>query len=130
MALVAAAGEFHAIGGRLGPSSDKTDQHDVYDSTTNTWAPGPPLPTARSGLAYTFHEGLILVLGGELPPNTFSENEAFDPKSASWRTLTPMPGGRHGTAAAATGGRVFLAAGSLKPGSGQVTDQLIVFSLP
>ena len=41
-----------------------------------------------------------------------------------------MPAGRHGTAAATTGGRVYIAAGSLKPGAGQVTDQLIVFTLP
>jgi hypothetical protein len=41
-----------------------------------------------------------------------------------------MPAGRHGTAAAVTGGHVYLAAGSLKPGSGAVTDQLIVFTMP
>lgn len=70
------------------------------------------------------------MLGGELAPNTFAENEAYDPKTKSWKTLAPMPAGRHGTAAAVAGGRVYLAAGSLKPGAGQVTDQLIVFSLP
>jgi hypothetical protein len=32
--------------------------------------------------------------------------------------------------AAVAGGRLYIAAGSLKPGSGAVTDQLIVFSLP
>jgi hypothetical protein len=41
-----------------------------------------------------------------------------------------MPGGRHATAAATDGDHVYLAAGSLKPGSGAVTDQLIVFTLP
>jgi N-acetylneuraminic acid mutarotase len=130
MALVAAEGRIHAIGGRFGASTDKTDMHDIYDPGTNSWTSGPPLPTARSGLAYTLYQGLILVLGGELPPNTFAENEAYDPKAKSWKTLTPMPTGRHGTSAATTGGRVYLAAGSLKPGSGGVTDQLIVFSLP
>jgi hypothetical protein len=71
-----------------------------------------------------------LVLGGELPPNTFAENEAYDPKTKTWRMLAPMPDGRHGTAAATTGGHVYVAAGSLKPGSGAVTDQLIVFTMP
>ena len=70
------------------------------------------------------------MLGGELAPNTFAENEAYDPKAKSWKALAPMPGGRHGTAAATTGGNVYLAAGSLKPGSGGVTDQLIVFTMP
>ena len=103
---------------------------DIYDPKTNTWTEGPPMPTPRSGLAGTYYKGLFLVLGGELPPNTFAENEAYDPKTKSWRTLAPMPAGRHATAAATTGGHVYLAAGSLKPGSGAVTDQLIVFTLP
>ncbi|MSQ50948.1 MAG: hypothetical protein EXR28_03565 [Betaproteobacteria bacterium] len=86
-----------------------------------------PISVARSGLAYTLYQGLVL--GGELAPSTFAANEAYDPKTQAWRTLAPMPAGRHGTAAATTGGRVYLAAGSLRPGSGQVTDQLIVFSI-
>jgi N-acetylneuraminic acid mutarotase len=130
MAVVAAEGKIHAVGGRFGGSNEPTDMHDVYDPGTNSWTSGPPLPTARSGLAYTLYQGLILVLGGELPPNTFAQNEAYDPKAKSWRTLAPMPGGRHGTAAATTGGHVYIAAGSLKPGAGQVTDQLIVITLP
>ena len=73
---------------------------------------------------------MIVVLGGELPPNTFAENEAFDPKSMSWRTLASMPAGRHGTSAAVIGNNIYVAAGSLKPGSGGVTDQLIVFTMP
>jgi N-acetylneuraminic acid mutarotase len=105
--------------------------HDVYDPKANTWTSGPPLPTPRSGLAGTLYKGLFLVLGGELPPgHTFPENEAYDPKANAWRTLAPMPGGRHATAAATDGDHVYLAAGSLKPGSGAVTDQLIVFTLP
>jgi hypothetical protein len=104
--------------------------HDIYDPATDSWSAGPPLPTARSGLAYALYRNLILVLGGELPPNTFAANEAYDAKAKSWRSLAPMPGGRHGTAAAVVGGGVYLAAGSLKPGSGGVTDQLIVFTMP
>ena len=90
------------------------------------------MPTPRSGLSYTLYKGLIMVLGGELPPEdrTFNENEAFDIKANAWRTLAPMPAGRHATAAATLGGNVYLAGGSLKPGGGAVTDQLIVFNLP
>jgi len=73
---------------------------------------------------------MIVVLGGELPPDTFPNNEAFDPKSMGWRTLMAMPQGRHGTSAAVIGKNLYVAAGSLKPGSGEVTDQLIVFTMP
>ena len=41
-----------------------------------------------------------------------------------------MPAGRHGTGAAVIGKNIYVAAGSLKPGSGEVTDQLIVFTMP
>jgi N-acetylneuraminic acid mutarotase len=130
MAVVAADGKLHAIGGRTGASTDKTDQHDVYDPESDTWTSGPPLPTPRSGLAGTLYKDMILVLGGELPPNTFAQNEAYNPKTKSWQALAPMPAGRHGTGAAASSGNVYVAAGSLRPGSGGVTNELIVFTLP
>ena len=104
---------------------------DIYDPKANTWTSGPPMPTARSGLAGTVYKGVFMVLGGEMPPTgTNPENEAFDPKANAWRTLAPMPAGRHATAAAVLGDSVYLAAGSLRPGSGQVTDQTIVFTMP
>ena len=132
MALVAADGKIHAIGGRITSPAEPVALHDVYDPATKTWSAGPPLPTARSGVSGTFYKGLIMVLGGEFPPQdrTFNENEGFDVKANMWRTLAPMPAGRHATAATTDGRNVYLAGGSLKPGSGQVTDQLIVFNSP
>jgi hypothetical protein len=41
-----------------------------------------------------------------------------------------MPHGRHGTGAAVIGKNLYVAAGSLKPGSGEPTNQLIVFTMP
>ena len=130
MALVAVDGRLHAIGGRLTNPASRVGTHDIYDPKTDSWAAGPPLPTARSGLAYANYQGQIVVLGGELAPDTFPNNEAYDPKSMRWRTLASMPAGRHGTGAAVIGKNLYVAAGSLKPGSGEVTDQLIVFTMP
>jgi N-acetylneuraminic acid mutarotase len=130
MALVALDGKLHAIGGRVTSPASRVGTHDIYDPKTDSWSPGPPLPTARSGLAYALYQGMIVVLGGELAPDTFPNNEAFDPKSMHWRSLTAMPQGRHGTSAAVIGKNLYIAAGSLKPGSGEVTDQLIVFTMP
>ena len=95
-------------------AASRVDTHDVYDPKTNSWSAGPPLPTARSGLASTIYQGLIVVLGGELPPDTFPNNEAYDPKTNAWRTLAPMPHGRHGTGAAVIGNSLYVAAGSLE----------------
>ena len=52
------------------------------------------------------------------------------PRPRAWRTLAPMPAGRHGTGAAVSGNNVYVAAGSLRPGSGGVTNELIVFTMP
>jgi hypothetical protein len=68
---------------------------------------------------------LILVLGGELPPDhTFPENEAYDPKNDQWTTLSPMPHGRHGFGGDVIGNDAYFVGGSLTPGDAGATDQL------
>jgi len=131
MAVVAFDGKIHVIGGRFKGPVQRTGLHDVYDPKTNTWSSAPPMPTPRSGVAGASYHGMILVLGGELPPDhTFPENEGYDPKSDSWVTLAPMPHGRHGFGGAAIGGNAYFAGGNLGPGGGETTDQLIMFHLP
>ncbi len=76
----------------------------------------------RAGLASAYYHGLILVLGGELAPRTFAENEAYDPKTDRWTTLAPMPHGRHGFGGDAIGDNAYFVGGSLEPGGGGVTD--------
>ena len=89
------------------------------------------MPTPRSGLAGASYHGMILVLGGELPPDhTFPENEGYDAKTDRWITLAPMPHGRHGFGGAAIGDNAYFVGGSLNPGGGGTTDQLIMFNLP
>ena len=128
-ATVAIDGKLHVIGGRTGGSTDKAI------STTST-IPRPTLVVGTAaadrahGLAATIYKDMILVIGGELPPNTFAQNEAYNPKTKSWHALAPMPAGRHGTGAATSGNNVYVAAGSLRPGSGGLTDELIVFTMP
>jgi hypothetical protein len=131
LAVIAAGGKIHVIGGRFKGPGDRTGEHDVYDPATNTWSSATPLPTPRSGLASAYYHDLILVLGGELPPDhTFPENEAYDLKTGRWTTLAPMPHGRHGFGGDTLGGSAYFVGGSLTPGDGGATDQLIKFHLP
>ena len=125
-------GKLHAIGGRSPDNNVTVATHEVYDPATNTWKDLAPLPTARSGLMAAYYKNLFMVLGGEVPQEqrTNAENEAYDPKTNAWHKLAPMPAGRHAAGAAVVGDAVYVVAGSLRPGSGQVTDQLIVFNLP
>jgi N-acetylneuraminic acid mutarotase len=130
MVIIAVDGKIHAIGGRFKGPLDRTGLHDVYDPATNSWTTAAPLPTPRSGLAGAYYHGLILVLGGELPPNdTFAENEGYDPKTDHWTTLTPMPHGRHGFGGGVIGDAAYFAGGSLTPGGKGATDQLIRFQM-
>ncbi len=116
-ATVAADGKIHVIGGRTGAldRQDRPARHlrsgDQHLDVRTAAADG-----AQRARRHAL-QGLILVLGGELPPNTFAQNEAYNPKTKSWRTLAPMPAGRHGTGAAVSGDNVYVAAGSLRPGS-------------
>ncbi len=131
LVIIAVDGKIHAIGGRTGSPIDRVALHDVYDPATDMWTPAAPLPTPRSGLAGAYYRGMILVLGGELPPDhTFPENEAYDAKTDRWITLAPMPNGRHGFGGAAIGDNAYFVGGSLNPGGGGITDQLIMFNLP
>src|SRR5262249_10587091 len=99
-----------------------------------TWTSGPPLPTARSGLAYTSYMGMAIVLGGEFPQEkrTFVENEGFDAKANTWRKLAPMRQGRHAAAATTDGTTLFVGGGSLLPGGmgGGPLGELVAFNFP
>ena len=75
---------------------------------------------------WSYSGNVVFFPGG----TTNNENEAFDPGNNSWQKLAPMPAGRHATMAAVAGDKLYIAAGSLKPGAGEVTNQLIVFTLP
>src|SRR5262249_41933019 len=90
-----------------------------------------PRRCRRRGVAAVLYKGMILVLGGELPPNhTFPENEGYDAASERWVALAPMPAGRHGFGGAVMGSNVYFVGGSFAPGGGGITDKLIMFSLP
>lgn len=130
LAVVAAGGKLHAIGGRYGDNDQMSDLHDVYDPATQAWTSAAPLPTARGAIAGALYNGLILVVGGEDETRTYVENEGYDVKFRRWLKLAPMPAGRHGHGAAVVGASVYVAGGALQRGGRGATDELLAFSLP
>ena len=103
----------HAIGGRLDASSQNTDFNDIYNPTTNTWQAGPPLPTARSGIAGVLYQDKIFVAGGECrDKKTYPEFEAYDLKTNRWSAFAPMPAGRHGFGGVVVGNSIYYAGGA------------------
>ena len=65
LAVVAADGRIHAIGGRIDSFTQNVDLHDIYHPATNTWEMGAPMPTARSAVAGALYQHMIVVTGGE-----------------------------------------------------------------
>src|SRR5262245_51887286 len=131
LAVIAVDGRIHAIGGRFSGTADNTGMHDVYDPATNSWKSAAPLPTPRSAMAVTLYRNLIIVAGGECNNGkTFVENEAYDVKTDRWLSLAPMSVGRHGFRAVTLGEFAYFAGGAAGCGGGEISDTLLVFSLP
>ena len=133
-------GKLYAAGGRR--SSQATGANfeltipevDVYDFTSNTWAPLPPsgdLPTERAGATSIVAGNSLIVLGGESGAQTeaHSEVEAFSPETGRWKSLPSLNQGRHGTQAVVMGNKIYIAAGSKVRGAEEINSQE-VFVLP
>jgi N-acetylneuraminic acid mutarotase len=129
IAVVAAEGRIHVIGGRYYTPVENTNTHDVYDPAKNSWTSAAPLPTPRSGGAGVLYRGRILVFGGECDNRIpFVHNEAYDLASGRWSSLAPMPSGRHGITAAADGDRVY-APGGAPACATAASETLLTFTL-
>src|SRR2546429_9856737 len=77
------------------------------------------------------YKGMILVLGGELPPNhTFPENEGYDAANDRCTALAPMPAGRHGFGGGVIGPNAYFVGGRLSPGGCRRTWSCITLRLP
>ena len=84
------------------------------------------MPTARSGGAAVYYNGLLIYAGGECKkrdPNAgfgggedFDENEGYDPKGNTWRTLAKLPSARQAFGAATVGSAAYFPGGTLRCG--------------
>jgi hypothetical protein len=92
----------------------------VYDPITDTWSCAAPMLTPRSAPAGVLYHALILVLGGELAPNSYGENEGYE--FGKWVKLGPTPEGRHNVGSGVIGSDAYFVGGSLKP-RGRRTDE-------
>ena len=87
------------------------------------------MPTARSAMAATLLDGLIIVGRWRVRHgHTFNQTEAYDPANDRWRTLA-SPQGRHGFGAATLGDTAYFAGGNKGCGGGDVTDELLSLRL-
>jgi glucose/arabinose dehydrogenase/N-acetylneuraminic acid mutarotase len=122
----AIGGRIYVFGGRTrqangttAPGAGTLSSVEVYDPSTNSWAPRASMPTGRRTMVVGTLRGRVQVLGGEIASNgdAFAANEEYDPATDTWRTLRPLPTPRHGAVAATIGGTVYVAGGGPRGGA-------------
>ncbi|MFI5298604.1 MAG: Kelch repeat-containing protein [Polyangiales bacterium] len=89
---------------------------DIFDPTKNTFAPGAPMPNARSGfLAFLDNVGHLVVAGGVgtvTGTTGLATSDIYDPIAGTWSTGVAMPHPRNdGYYAVMSGSRVLWAGG-------------------
>ena len=62
----------------------------IYDTKTNVWSLGPPMPTDKTTSAVTYN-GKIYVVGGFTEGDQLDVFEQFDPATGKWKSLPPLP---------------------------------------
>jgi hypothetical protein len=105
---------FFATGGGLNPYNKAYTQ--IYDTATNTWSAGAPMPTPRNtGTAVLLSDGRVAVIGGEggyVPGLISAAVEIYDPATNTWSAGAPMPVGMYDlTGLLRKDGRVVIVSG-------------------
>lgn len=111
-------GKIYVVGGQTGPGCDWSfvNTMEVYDPTTDTWAPGPPMPTIRTALSAVVVKGKLYAIGGlanDCMNHHLAVVEAYDPMTGQWTQRASMNEGRAWPAAVVAGdGYIYVAGGS------------------
>lgn len=113
MAVAELGGKIYVIAG-LTPERVISDVVQVYDSRTNTWAYGTPLPMPMHHTAAVPVDGLLYVVGGETgagAPVFLDTVYVYDPATETWSARAPMPTGRSASGVAVIDGKIYVAGG-------------------
>lgn len=107
-------GKIYVIGGYdigdVGPGA----MH-IYDSETDRWRAGPPMPQPGHHLMAASANGRVYVFGGQslslFGGGFLDDVRIFDPQSGDWSAGASMPRGRGGGVAVTLNGRIYVAGG-------------------
>lgn len=110
-------GRIYVIGGY--PSTRVyVDTMQIYDSRTDSWEYGPPVPQPLHHTMAAAVGGILYVIGGEISATGVANQGiyignvyAYDPASASRTEKAPMPTGRSAGATAVVDGKIYVAGG-------------------
>jgi len=103
-------GKLYIPGGAEG--SSPSDQLQIYDTRSDSWGLGYPMPGWRHHQAVATHGGMIFVFGGYFDLTiVYRTVFAYDPQLDTWETRNEMLSNRAAAAAATVGDRIYLIGG-------------------
>jgi N-acetylneuraminic acid mutarotase len=104
-------GKIYVIGGNDGQRT--LNYTEIYDTATDTWSYGQPMPTPRRGFAIAQLNGKIYCFGGyNLETRTTLTNaEVYDTVLNKWEKLPNMPFPRQGATAVTYNNRIYVLGG-------------------
>jgi N-acetylneuraminic acid mutarotase len=116
--MVAVGDRLYVVGG-IG----STAQVLVYDSATDTWTTGAPIPASRDHLAAVAVDSEIWAIGGRSGGHNHTRVDIYDTTTDSWREGPPLPEPTSGASEAVIDGVIFVSGGEDPGGSGGVIDR-------
>ena len=110
-ALVSSGDKLYSIGGYNG--SKRLASVDVFDTVSEQWSGGAPMPTARSGFGATVDkDGHIYCVGGySSTQQDMSDVDVYDPERDQWTPAPPLTQRRSYVQAATLGDNVYAVGG-------------------
>jgi len=84
---------------------------EIYDTSTNQWKVGTPLPIPLSGYGLVAYEGILYVFGGWNGEKYLNNVYSYDPTTDAWKERTPMPTARAFAGVAEAGGKIYVIGG-------------------
>lgn len=80
------------VAGGIDNTLTPTGDNQIYDTTTNKWSKGAPMPTPRWDLGSTVVNGILYTIGGYTSLSTVSNVvEAYDPAHDTWSEEATLP---------------------------------------
>ncbi len=114
--FAAAGGKVYFAGGFVGNHPGvATDAVFVYDTLTDAFTEGPPLPARRAGGALVHHEGRLHFVGGLLPDRRTDASDHYvldlSDLGAGWTTAAPIPKALNHFNGVSVGGLIYAVGG-------------------
>lgn len=111
-AHVAVGNEIWTFGGMTGDRGNRLDTTEVYNTTTNTWRYGPPMPEGLCSFEGAAIGDKVYLFGGldeDFNPSHFAA--VLDTTTGKWTKLPPLPHARYSHDVAAVGGKIYVIGG-------------------